>query len=125
MADFQHIKETFLDISKRNNFSPKYSKIFNVSPQNGFPHIEVKDDDILFIIEERGCLLSKKKASSVDEVLYWMFSMVTFDMACDYELKNRDKSSDSRKIIFSKQLEILGKISENWRERRQKEIQDL
>ena len=39
--------------------------------------------------------------------------------------KIEKKGQDSRKILFSKQLEILQKISEKWKLKRQEEINGI
>ncbi|WP_417813918.1 Imm63 family immunity protein [Thalassospira alkalitolerans] len=99
--------------------------IFDSSPQNGRPHLEIKGDEFHYICEERGLIIHDNKTNNIDELLYWIFQNISFEMALDYEFKNRKKGQDTRKILFSKQLEILQKISEKWKLKRQEEINGI
>ncbi|WP_417810608.1 Imm63 family immunity protein [Thalassospira alkalitolerans] len=99
--------------------------IFDSSPQNGRSHLEIKGDEFHYICKERGLIIYDNKTNNIDELLYWIFQNISFEMALDYEFKNRKKGQDSRKILFSKQLEILQKISEKWKLKRQEEINGI
>ncbi|PKR57772.1 Imm63 family immunity protein [Thalassospira lohafexi] len=101
------------------------TRIFDSSPQNGKPHLEIKGEEFHYICEERGLVICKNKTNNIDELLYWIFQDISFEMALDYEYKNRIKNQDSRIILFSKQLEILQKISEKWKLKRQHEINEI
>ncbi|MDR0348690.1 MAG: immunity 63 family protein, partial [Tannerella sp.] len=50
---------------------------------------------------------------------------ITFSMSCDYELENRIEDKDSRRMIFDKQEELLGKLDETWKERKHGEYQQI
>ncbi|KAA5531600.1 hypothetical protein F0460_16010 [Paenimyroides baculatum] len=68
-------------------------------------------------VRERGQIFEDKIAKDVDELLYWIFSGITFSMACDFELKNRIETQDCRRMIFEKQNELLKKLNDDWQER--------
>ena len=74
---------------------------------------------------ERGEELSRDIASDMDDLLFMIFSSVTFSMACDFELKHRRKQEDTRRQLFSKQEELLGVLNEEWKIREQKEHQQI
>lgn len=88
--------------------------IFSTSPQDGRPHIEINGGEFLLIFEERGFIFSVKKTNNLDIIMYWLFCSITFRMAQDYELQHRDEHNDARKVIFSKQLELMRRISVDW-----------
>ena len=46
-------------------------------------------------------------------------------MARDYELKNRNPKEDFRKILFSRQLELMNELSLEYSLRLEKSIQDI
>lgn len=54
-----------------------------------------------------------------------LFEGITFSLASKYELKNRSEKEDPRKLLWSKQLELLGKIDPLFKERCQKEIDSI
>ncbi len=75
-----------------------------------------------YIVTERGLTLEKKKAKDLDEMLYWLASDLTFAMACSYELKTRVAGRDYRRIIFTKELELMEKLGAGWSAHREAEI---
>jgi len=82
------------------------------------PYIEVDDNGYMFfIISERGTEFSREKFDNIDDFLYRIFSGVTFSMACRYELKNRIEDKDCRRMIFTKQVELLERLNDTWGER--------
>lgn len=86
------------------------------------PFIEVDNLGYMyFVISERGQENERKKTLELDELLYWIFSSVTFSMACDFELKNRIEDRDCRRIIFEKQEELLGILSNTWPQKENEE----
>ena len=42
-------------------------------------------------------------------------------MACSYELKNRVERQDSRRLMFSKQEELLGTLNTDWEQQAKSE----
>ncbi|MFC0605218.1 Imm63 family immunity protein [Winogradskyella pulchriflava] len=86
------------------------------------PNIEVDNSGLYnYVISERGNEYERKLTSDLNELLYWIFSSVSFSMACDYELKNRVEDKDCRRIIFEKQEELLGILDKKWEEKERKE----
>jgi hypothetical protein len=69
-----------------------------------------------YVTSERG-VETRKKTNNRNELLYWIFESVTFSMACHYELKNRAEDKDCRRIMFAKQEELLGMLSESWQQK--------
>lgn len=89
---------------------------YETSKDFAHPHIELDNIGLYnYIIVERGQELERKTTSNLNELLYWIFNDVTFTMACDYELKNREKGKDFRRIMFAKQEELLGILDKNWK----------
>lgn len=112
------VNELALKINAPTDLLPTYGQ----SRDFAYPHIEVDNVGLLhYVIVERGQELSRKTTNKLDDLLYWIFSGITFSMATDYELKNRIEDKDSRRIMFDKQEELLGILSDTWR---QKESED-
>jgi hypothetical protein len=90
-------------------------------------HVEVdeKNGQLFYVVTERGQELKRDFAVDTDDLLYRIFADVTFEMALRFELDNRIKSKDSRRKMFVKQEELLGILSDKWREREQKEHQRI
>jgi len=63
--------------------------------------------------------------NNLNELLYWIFDLITFRFASDFELKNRDESLDFRRILFKKQEELLGLIDYNWKIKKETEHNEV
>jgi hypothetical protein len=89
------------------------------------PHIEIDSRGYHYVVIERGQEQSRLTTHDLDELLYIIFSDVTFGLACDYELAHRIETQDVRRIIFRHQLELLMRLKPEWGQReieRHKEI---
>jgi Immunity protein 63 len=82
------------------------------------PYIKIDDSGYMhLIVRERGQISEDKIAKDINQLLYWIFSGITFSMACSFELKNRIESQDCRRMIFTKQNELLKKLNIDWSEK--------
>jgi hypothetical protein len=96
------------------NLYPTYGH----SADGALPHVEVDDSGHFhFVVVERGQELERRTTMLLDELLFWIFDTMTFSIACAFELKNRNSAEDFRRILFSKQEELLGIINRNWQEK--------
>ncbi|MEM7552119.1 MAG: Imm63 family immunity protein [Bacteroidota bacterium] len=89
------------------------------------PHIETDHRGLHYVIVERGNESSRKTTNDIDELLFWIFESITFSISTEFELKHRDESRDCRRIIFSKQEELLDKINPKWKQRALKKHQEV
>jgi immunity protein 63 of polymorphic toxin system len=100
----------------------KYLPTYEKTIDGGLPHITIKEAGIYHLQWiDRGQEVDHKTTNDDDELLYWVFAGVTFSMACDYELRHRIPRQDPRRLLFSYQEELLGIMSESWREKENKE----
>src|SRR5258706_3965946 len=79
------------------------------------PHIEADGRGYHYVVVERGQELKRVTTQDLDDLLYAVFEGVTFSLACDYELSHRQEKVDSRRLLFAKQLELLGRLEQRWR----------
>jgi hypothetical protein len=87
------------------------------SQGSGRPHIEKSGAEMLWVVSERGHEFERRSTNDIDELLYWIFESATFSMAADYELHHRIEGQDSRRLLFTKHLELMGAIQPEWRKR--------
>ncbi|MFY0608617.1 MAG: hypothetical protein JXR10_18005 [Cyclobacteriaceae bacterium] len=71
---------------------------------------------------ERGNELFSFPAFDLEHLMFMAFKDITFSMAFEHERKNRNPNEDSRRQLFSKQIELLRTLNSEWAERTQKEI---
>ena len=88
------------------------------------PHIET---DLAYhrVVVERGKEIDRKTTQELDELLYWIFRSITSTMAADFELQNRIDGCSPRRLMFRKQLELLGALKRSWEEKRRIEIREI
>jgi hypothetical protein len=91
----------------------------------GTPHIEVDDTGYHFIVCERGNELERRTTKDIQTLLYWVFELIVFKMASEYELHNRKPGEDFRRVLFAKQLELFEKLNTGWLALKQKELEDI
>jgi hypothetical protein len=97
-------------------------KVFDSPQGDGSSYIQIKGDTFSYIIEERGCIFEERKTSDINTLLYWLMNDVISTIANDYELKHRDASRDSRRILFSKELQLMKSLEQSWYLQKKKEI---
>jgi hemolysin activation/secretion protein len=90
------------------------------------PYVDLKDnDDVYFVVEERGVELERMKCPSIDDLLYRLFSSITFGMASHYAGANGKFGMDFRRAMFQEQLRLLAIASSDWKARKELEIKEI
>ncbi len=74
---------------------------------------------------ERGEEYERGTTDSLDEVLFWIFESITFQMACDHELSHRKPGQDARKLLFANKLGLLASLDEAWARRESQVLSDV
>jgi len=82
--------------------------------EDGRPHVEIDSRGFHYVVVERGQEQSRSTTSEQDELLWLVFESITFSLACSFELRNRIPGRDARRIMFSKQVELLSQLSPEW-----------
>ncbi len=99
---------------------------FGYSRDFGYPHIEVDDKGYHWVVIERDQEVTRLSSQAEDDVLYWTFRSITHSLASSFELKNRKYyGPDSRRIMFSRQVYLMGTLSPSWQVRLEAEHQDI
>jgi len=115
------IRKAISRISKKIDAPKDLLPTYQSSIDGGHPHIELDTRGFHFVVVERGAELERRTTQDPHELLYWVFEGVTFSMACKYELENRVKGQDSRRLLFRKQIELLGQLDDEWRRREEQD----
>lgn len=64
----------------------------------------------------------ERKTNDFDELCYWIMDDCISSYLFDFELKNRTRGQDFRRIVFAKQIELFGLISDEWKVKKEKNI---
>jgi hypothetical protein len=87
---------------------------FGRSEDGARPHIEIDSRGFHYVVIERGQEQRRVTTRDEDELLWLVFETITFSLAVCFELRNRAPRRDSRRIMFSKQVELLAQLSPTW-----------
>ena len=126
LLSLQDIKDKTEKLALRIDAPADLLPTYGHSRDFGYPHIEVDSAGLMhYVVVERGQELERKTTSDLDQLLYWIFADVTFSMAGKFEVKNRIRDKDSRRMMFAKQEELLGILSNPWRQKEREEHQRI
>lgn len=99
-----------------------YLPTFDHPTGDGLPCIEIRGDEMHWVVSERGEEFERRTTRDLDELLYWVFAGITFGMAADWEVRHRNEDEDSRVGLFRKQLELLAQLNDEWVARRKADL---
>lgn len=126
MITLEDIKKEVEHLASKINAPVNYLPTYGYSRDSAYPHIEVHDAGFMhFVIVERGNDLYRKITDKLDELLYWIFDVVTSCMASDFEEENRTENKDGRRIRFKRQLDLFGILNESWKQKKSEEFQNI
>jgi hypothetical protein len=116
------IETLVIDLADKIGAPKLFLPSFGSSDGTGRPHIEsASNGQLYFVIAERGEEYDGQFATNIKDLLYRVFSQVTFRMANDHEIKHRIPTQDVRRLVFEKQESLLGQLDPAWEIRAKKE----
>jgi len=89
------------------------------------PFIEAKDDSYVYLYYERGQCIEKRETRNVDEALFWIFESYISVRSIDYELHNRIRYVDHRRLRFKKQDMLFSLIGEPYYSMNKRRISEV
>ena len=122
MRTLAEIEAEVARLAKRVSAPSNAYPTFGYTADFGRPHIEIESRQYHYVVVERGAEVLRESTSDPNELLYWIFEGVTFSMACAYELAHRIPGQDFRRLMFSKQVELLSSIDPDMARRGKDEI---
>ncbi len=125
MKNLAKIKLEIKRLAKLVDAGQELLPSYGYSEGTGRPHIEVDASGYHYVESERGEEFDRWTTEELDELLYAVFSSVTFSMACTYELRHGVPEEESRRVIFARQIELMSTLSAKWAERLSREIEKI
>jgi len=98
---------------------------YGYSDGSGRPHIEVDVRGYHYVESERGHEFDRWTTEDLDDLLYAVFRSVTFQIACEYELRHRVPEKEPRRMIFPQQIGLMSTLSAKWAERLSREKEKI
>lgn len=125
MISINTIKSRYYSIAKKLN-APSEQVMFAMQPRDfGYPHIEVHAPEYHYVVTERGNEFERRKTDDPEELLYWMITDLTRQMASDWELANRVDGEDPRRQLFQHEIDLLKKVNIDWAEKRKTHFDEI
>jgi Immunity protein 63 len=100
--------------------------VFHTSPViTGGVHTEHLNGLYYYVMTEGDIELDRRGTASADEMLYWLMSDAVFDLASKFALTHRQKGESSRRLLYAKELELMGVLNSAWVVRKTQDIEAL
>jgi hypothetical protein len=116
MVSYSYIQNRIHELGSKGGIPLNYLKVFNASPQDGTPHVEITDQTYDYVIQERGFEFSRSQTYDLNELLFWIVDSASSRYAFDYEVDHRIINQDARRLAFSIKNDIMEKIDPTWAE---------
>jgi len=71
---------------------------------------------------ERGKIEEDRETNDITEITYWAVDTQVFEMSLEYEFRHRVHGQDSRRLMFSKNLEYFAELGEEYLKRAEQDI---
>jgi len=113
----REIKEAVDRLAKVVGATPSQLPTYGSTADFAQPHIEVHGIEYHWVVIERGQVSDRRVFTTLDELLFQVFSSVTFSLACEWELTHRVPGKDCRRAMFLKQIELLDRLEPAWAQR--------
>ena len=117
MCHLAEIEAEVKTIAQRIGATDDLLPAFGFSRDMGYLHVEIDYGCFHLVGVERGQETVRRTTAVLDELMYFIFDDVTFQMASKYEVKNRVESQDSRLVLFKKQIELMTMVSNRFGEK--------
>ena len=127
MLSTDQLKEKAIEIlSKIPDFHETTLPIgFGHTWKDWIPFIEAKGDLYVYLYYERGHCNEKRETRNVDEALFWVFEGYISMRSSDYELRNRIRYVDTRRLWFETQNELFSYIGEPYFSMNEKRLSEI
>lgn len=118
----EQLLSRYREIVARLGRDPNNASILFERDDFGARHYERKGKGWDAVVTERGRELERLHLPSDEEALYHLARDTTFAMACAHEVAHRASGQDFRRILFAHQLDLMARVSPEWRDRLAREI---
>ena len=76
------------------------------------PYIAIEGKNYVWLMYERGKVVERRETTDETLALFWILSSYVQHRSYDYELQNRIKYTDSRRLVFQTQSRLFSYIGE-------------
>lgn len=88
-------------------------------------YIFSRDNVYHILFTEKGKVREDKITTDEKEVIRSVLDIVSFDIAMEFAISNREKNKDFRRKLFEKEVEIYSLFSETFEKSKKREIEEI
>ena len=88
-------------------------------------YIFSRDNVYHILFTEKGKLREDKITTDEKEVIRSVLDIVSFDIAIEFAISNREKNKDFRRKLFEKEVEIYSLFGETFEKSKKREIEEI
>ena len=88
-------------------------------------YIFSRDNVYHILFTEKGKVREDKITTDEKEVIRSVLDIVSFDMAMEFAISNREKNKDFRRKLFEKEVEIYSLFGETFEKSKKREIEEI
>jgi len=121
----ERIQQAAAELARKIDAPLEFLPAIGRAAYDAEPQIEVDDNEYHFVVVERGKETARLVFRDRADILYVIFSGVTFRMAGSYELEHRVPGQDSRRLLFARQLELMRQLDPSWATKTEAEIAEI
>jgi len=92
----------------------RFPATFDYPLGDATPYIMYENGKYHYIISERGTEYKRQTTTDYYKLLFWIMDDATFSIAVYWEVNNRIREQDSRRLSFKKQEDLLACIDQSW-----------
>src|SRR5258707_252458 len=103
----------------------KFVRFATTAQHDGSAHIEFIGGEFHYVVTERGSEHERRKTSDAEELLFWLVSDLTWEMAVEWEVRHRIQGEDFRRQLFRKDIQLMSSVSEDWARRKKEKYKKI
>lgn len=88
-------------------------------------YIFSRDNVYHILFTEKGKVREDKITTDEKEVIHSVLDIVSFDIAMEFAISNREKNKDFRRKLFEKEVEIYSLFGETFEKSKKREIEEI
>lgn len=84
-----------------------------------------KNNEYHILYTEKGKVKEDRVTFEKEEVLWCIVEIISFDIAMEYAIKNKEEGRDFRRALFKKEIEIYSLFGEKFEKTKRLEIEEI
>jgi hypothetical protein len=119
------VKKRYYAIVRQLGASAEHVCFATTPRHDGSPHVECDGGELHYVVTERGQEHQRRVTRDPDEILSWLISDLTWEMASEWEVAHRSAGEDIRRQLFRRHVELLRSVNPDWAAARRAKYEEL